>query len=56
MPDSPSPTPKRISAAPEFAIVRPHAAGLDIGAEEVWAASPPGEHAETVRAFGVRLR
>lgn len=40
------------SPDPEFAIVRPHAAGLDIGAEEIWAASPPGEHAETVREFG----
>jgi transposase len=40
------------SADPEFAVVRPHAAGLDIGAEEIWAASPPGEAKETVRKFG----
>lgn len=52
MVESPSPTPKPLSPHPEFAIVRPHAAGLDIGAEEIWAASPPGEHAHTVNKFG----
>lgn len=40
------------TAHPEFAIVRPHAAGLDIGAEEIWAASPPGGHPHTVQQFG----
>ena len=52
MVESPPPTPKPLSPHPEFAIVRPHAAGLDIGAEEIWAASPPGEHAHTVNKFG----
>jgi transposase len=52
MAESPPPTPKSLSPHPEFAIVRPHAAGLDIGAEEIWAASPPGEHAHTVNKFG----
>lgn len=52
MAESPPPIPKPLSPHPEFAIVRPHAAGLDIGAEEIWAASPPGEHAQTVSKFG----
>lgn len=52
MVESPPPTPKPLSPHPEFAIVRQHAAGLDIGAEEIWAASPPGEHAHTVNKFG----
>lgn len=45
-------TPRHLQPDPEFAIVRPHAAGLDIGAGEIWAASPPGEHEKTVGKFG----
>lgn len=55
MPDSTSSTSsssRAPTAHPEFAIVRAHAAGLDIGAEEIWAASPPGEHPQTVQQFG----
>ena len=42
---------RHLTPEPEFAVVRPHAAGLDIGAEEIFAAAPPGSHAVTVRAF-----
>ena len=49
---SDNPTTPKLVPSPEFAIVRPHAAGLDIGAEEIFASSPPGEHAETVQRFG----
>ena len=33
-------------------IVNPHAAGLDIALEEIWAAVPPASTAEPVRQFG----
>lgn len=33
-------------------VVHPHAAGLDIGSEEIWAAVPPEGTAEPVRKFG----
>jgi transposase len=52
MPEATHPPPRQPSPHPEFAIVRPHAAGLDIGAEEIWAASPPGEHPDSVGKFG----
>jgi transposase len=52
MSSSPSPPPRHPTPNPEFAIVRPHAAGLDIGAEEIWAAAPPGSHEQTVHKFG----
>lgn len=35
-----------------LACVHPHAAGLDIGAREIWACVPPGTAGETVRTFG----
>jgi len=52
MPESTSSTPRSLSPDPEFAAVRPNAGGLDIGAEEIWAASPPGGHEKTVAKFG----
>lgn len=55
MSDSASPTspvPRHLTPEPAFAIMRAHAAGLDIGAEEIWAASPPGERPDSVHAFG----
>ena len=33
-------------------VVHPHAAGLDIGSEEIWAAVAPAENQEPVRKFG----
>jgi transposase len=33
-------------------VIQPHAAGLDIGSEEIWAAVPPAGTAEPVRKFG----
>lgn len=33
-------------------VIHPHAAGLDIGSEEIWAAVPPERTAEPVRKFG----
>jgi transposase len=33
-------------------VVNPHAAGLDIALEEIWAAVPPDDHDEPVRRFG----
>ncbi|MCW5851411.1 MAG: IS110 family transposase [Anaerolineae bacterium] len=33
-------------------LINPHAAGLDIGSEEIWAAVPPNRAAEAVRVFG----
>ena len=32
--------------------VNPHAAGLDIGREEIWACVPEDRDAEPVRSFG----
>jgi hypothetical protein len=32
--------------------VNPHAAGLDIGSEEIWACVPEGRDAQPVRLFG----
>ena len=46
-----NPAYRHLTPEPEFAVVRPHAAGLDIGAEEIFAAAPPGSHASTVHAF-----
>ena len=41
------------TAAPApLGIVHPHAAGLDIGKDEIWAAVPAGTHTPAVRAFG----
>jgi transposase len=33
-------------------VIHPHAAGLDIGSSEIWAAVPPERPAESVRKFG----
>ena len=33
-------------------VIHPHAAGLDIGSEEIWAAVPPESTAAPVRPFG----
>ena len=33
-------------------VIHPHAAGLDIGKQEIWAAVPPGTQAPSVRVFG----
>ena len=35
-----------------WSIVNPQAAGLDIGASEIWACVPPDRDANPVRAFG----
>ncbi len=35
-----------------LACVHPHAAGLDIGAHEIWACVPSETEGETVRTFG----
>jgi transposase len=44
-------TPK-IKSLEELKIVHPHAAGLDIGAREIWACVPSSSTAENVRVFG----
>lgn len=36
----------------ELAAINPHAAGLDIGSAEIWAAIPADREGETVRCFG----
>jgi hypothetical protein len=33
------------------AVIRPDAAGIDIGAEEIYVAVPPGRDEETTRRF-----
>ena len=43
------PRPPRPDALPS---VNPHAAGLDIGSEEIWACVPDDRDAQPVRAFG----
>jgi transposase len=45
-------TPRKIKPLDELKIVHPHAAGLDIGAEEIWACVPVSSSVEPVRAFG----
>jgi transposase len=35
-----------------LSVVHPHAAGLDIGSEEIWVAVPPTSTGEAVRCFG----
>jgi transposase len=44
--------PRKIKPLEELKIVHPHAAGLDIGAEEIWASVPVASTAEPVRVFG----
>jgi hypothetical protein len=36
----------------QMSVTHPHAAGIDIGANELWVAVPPGRVPETVRCFG----
>ena len=43
---------KRIKKLEAIEIVHPNAAGLDIGAEEIWACAPPDREGETVKPFG----
>jgi len=42
----------RIKPAEPIEIVHPNAAGLDIGAREIWVCVPPDRDEEAVRAFG----
>jgi transposase len=44
-------TPKKIKPIEDLKIVHPHAAGLDIGAREIWACVPSHSTAENVRVF-----
>ena len=44
-------TPK-IKSLDELKIIHPHAAGLDIGAREIWASVPASSTADHVRVFG----
>jgi transposase len=43
---------KRNKRLEQLAVVHPNAAGLDIGAREIWACIPPDGEGETVRPFG----
>ena len=45
-------TSHKIKALKDLKIVHPHAAGLDIGAREIWACVPAASRAEPVRVFG----
>ncbi len=42
---------KRSESLENLAVVHPNAAGLDIGAREIWACVLPGRNRETVRRF-----
>jgi transposase len=43
---------KPAEPAEQLGLVHPHAAGLDIGAAEIWAAVPPDRDQPSVRPFG----
>ena len=43
------PKPQQTNSRPS---VNPHAAGLDIGSDEIWACVPDDRDAQPVRAFG----
>jgi transposase len=43
---------QKIKSLDELKIVHPHAAGLDIGAREIWACVPASSTSENVRVFG----
>jgi transposase len=43
---------QKIKSLEELKIVHPHAAGLDIGAREIWACVPSSSTVENVRVFG----
>ena len=42
---------KKIDTVESLPMVQPHAAGLDIGAREIWACVPPDQAPEPVRRF-----
>jgi transposase len=42
----------RVSAWEGLKVIDSHAAGLDIGSEEIWAAVAPAQNQEPVRKFG----
>ena len=39
------------STHPAPLILHPHAAGIDVGAREIYVAVPPGSCADTIRTF-----
>jgi transposase len=43
--------PKAKSLAPQLPTLHPHAAGIDLGAREIYVAVPPGSCADNVRSF-----
>jgi hypothetical protein len=43
---------KQTTIPEDMKLVHPHAAGLDIGAEEIWACVPPSSTAQPVQRFG----
>lgn len=43
---------KQTTTPEDMKLVHPHAAGLDIGAEEIWACVPPSSTTEPVQRFG----
>ena len=43
---------KKIKNLDDLTVVHPHAAGLDIGAREIWVCAPPQSAEENVRVFG----
>jgi transposase len=43
---------QKIKPLEDLKIVHPHAAGLDIGAREIWASVPPASTTDPVRMFG----
>jgi transposase len=43
--------PSNVKSAPQLPTLHPHAAGIDIGAREIYVAVPPGTGARTVRSF-----
>ena len=45
-------SPKKIKSLDELTIVHPNAAGLDIGAREIWVCVPSSKAVENVRMFG----
>ena len=44
--------PKKIKPIEDLKVVHPHAAGLDVGAREIWACVPAHSAVENVRVFG----
>jgi transposase len=50
-PNQPHPI-KSVAELERLAVINPHAAGLDIGAREIWAAVSPHHDGQTARCFG----